>query len=137
MDGVYEPYPAEHVQSAADISEILGADTREVFSQSSILYPVYSSVTAKPITALSPVDLLEGSVIEILRKPLCCDRLSKECASGSLTPVDAKCTIYSIGPSELTDSLVHTVKSMKNVQIATGDAKNWLSDVLNRNLHFQ
>ncbi len=125
--GVYGPYHAEHVHSAADISEILGADTREAFSQSSIHYPVYSTVTAKPITASSPVDLLEECVSEILRKPLRWDRLSKECASGALAPVDGKCMIHSIGPSELTDCLVHTVKSTGNVQLATADAKQSLS----------
>ena len=124
---VHGPYHAEHVHSAADISDILDTNTRAIFNKSSVHYLVYSSVTAKPIPASSPVDLLEECICEILRKPMRWDRLSQETASGSLAPMDGKCKINTFGPSELTDSLVYAVKSTGTVQVYAEDAKTWLS----------
>lgn len=125
---VNAPYHASHIHSESDVSDIIDAQCRQVFGHADLHFPVYSGVTAKPITASSPIHLLETCLHDILREPLHWDSLVRECTSGSLLPLDSKCHIHAFGPTELADKLFTTLKSMDGIEVSKDDHSSWLSN---------
>ena len=124
---VHGPYHASHLYSVDVVDEIIGATSRAAFGHSKVNLPVHSNVTGKPFAASSPNDLLEQCLTEILCKPLRWDRLLEEFSSGSMAPLNSACKIHTIGPSDLTSSLVSAVRSSGFFQIVTNDHRSWLS----------
>ena len=124
------PYHAGHIHSISDVEDIIDDQTREVFSHAKIHFAVLSSVTAQPIAASSPVQLLKECLNEILRKPLRWDLLVKECSSGSLVQLGGKCHIHAFGPTGLANNLFATLKSIANVEVSKEDHNSWLASRL-------
>ena len=119
--GIYGPYHAAHINASSDVSDIIDDQTRQVFGDATLRYPVYSSVTAEPISASSPIELLETCLQEILRAPLRWDLLSERFGIGI-----EKCHIYAFGPTELADNLSATMKK-GGIEVSKNDHSSWLA----------
>lgn len=124
---IHGPYHTPHLHSRQDIDKILTPSTCKVFGRLSAHLVVTSSVTGKPIVAASSLDLLQKSLGEILLERshwnFVVDQLLLEvCASA-----DKRCNINSIGPTNLTSSIIAALKAADVCQISTEGHSDWLS----------
>ena len=124
---VHGPFHAAHLHARSDIKNILSPELRKAYASASLKFPVHSSVTGKEIEASSPLDLLEKCLEEILLKPLRWDNVLEECIAGDLAPIDAKCSVHAIGPTNLASSMVSALKMAGDVEVSVDDHTAWSS----------
>ncbi|OAP61532.1 hypothetical protein AYL99_03735 [Fonsecaea erecta] len=117
---IYAPYHASHLHSQADIEKILRPQTKTIFSNAAVRYPVCSSVTGKPIPAQNGYELLQGALKEIVIDPLRWDKVLKYCASGKAE--EAK--VFAVGPTNLASSVVSALKA-NTPKVTLEDQSHW------------
>ena len=117
---IYAPYHAAHLNFQTDIEKVLRKETREIFSAATPQFSVCSSVTGKPITATTSLDMLQTALSEILLEPLRWDKVLKYCASGKA--IEAK--VYAIGPTNLASSVVSALKATAT-KVTLEDQSHW------------
>ncbi len=59
---IFAPYHASHLHSAADLEKILRPQTKAIFGNAQVRFPVCSSVTGKPIVAENAYELLQSAL---------------------------------------------------------------------------
>lgn len=117
---IYAPYHASHLHSQADLDKILRPQTKAIFGNTDVRYPVCSSVTGKPFQAQNGYELLQSALREIVVEPLRWDKVLKYCASGNAS--EAK--VFAIGPTNLASSVVSALKA-STPKVALEDQSNW------------
>lgn len=122
---IWAAYHAAHLYSLADIEKILVPQTRDIFGRSTIHFMVHSSADGKQINASTPLELLQTCLQSILLKTLRWDKVLHEATSGSLTPIDNKCKVHAIGPTDLANKVVSAYKHSGNFGISMEDHTTW------------
>jgi iterative type I PKS product template protein len=117
---IFAPYHASHLSFPADIEKVLRKETREIFGAATSQFPVCSSVTGKPISGNTSLDILREALSEILLQPLRWDKVLKYCASGKATEVN----VFAIGPTNLASSVVSALKAHAAI-VTLEDQSNW------------
>ena len=124
---IYGPYHTAHLHSRRDIEDILNPSTREVFGNLDTHLTVNSSMTGMPIVATSSLDLLRTCLEEILlgrsQWNSVVDLLVLEVSAST----DEQCFVNSIGPTNLTSSVVTALKAANVSHSHTEGHSNWLS----------
>ena len=124
---IHGPYHTSHLHSRQDIENILTPSTREIFCGLDVHLTVISSMTGKPITAMSSLDLLRSSLEEILlgrsQWSSVVDQLMLEVSAAT----DEQCLVNAIGPTNLTNSIVTALKSANVHHSHTEGQSDWLS----------
>ena len=124
---VHGPYHTSHLHSRQDIENILMPSTREIFGCLDVHLTVNSSITGKPIVAMSSLDLLRASLEEILlgrsQWNYVVDHLMLEVSAAT----DEQFLVNSIGPTNLTNSIVTALKSANVYHSHTEGQTDWLS----------
>ncbi|KAL9617637.1 MAG: hypothetical protein Q9160_007603, partial [Pyrenula sp. 1 TL-2023] len=118
---IHGPYHAKHLHTEEDIAEILRPESRALFSQAQVCFPVHSSVTGERLSAKTPLELVQACLAEILLTPIHWDQVTKACSystTGSLVKVHA------IGPTNLANSMVTALKAAK-AQVVLEDHNTW------------
>ena len=100
---------------------------REVLASYGSMVPVYSSFTGELLPALNSFQLVETALEEILRKPLCWNRVIDGTCSDLERLGVSECTIFPAGPAELGRGLVSALKKNKTSCVASMDTSLWIS----------
>ncbi|KIX09737.1 uncharacterized protein Z518_00818 [Rhinocladiella mackenziei CBS 650.93] len=117
---IYAPYHASHLHSQSDLEKILRPQTKAIFGNAPVRFPVCSSVAGKPIVAQNGYELLLGALKEIVIEPLRWDKVLKYCASGKAS--EAK--VFAIGPTNLASSVVSALKA-STPKVGLEDQSHW------------
>lgn len=117
---IFAPYHAAHLHSQADLDKILRPQTKAIFENAQVRFPVCSSVTGKPVAAQNGYELLQNALKEIVIEPLRWDKVLKYCASGKAT--EAK--VFAIGPTNLASSVVSALKA-STPKVTLEDQSHW------------
>lgn len=124
---VHGPYHTSHLHSRQDIENILTPSAREIFGSLDVHLMVNSSMTGKPIVAASSLDLVRACLAEILlgrsQWNFVVDQLMLEVSAA----IDEQILVNSIGPTNLTNSIVTALKSANVYHSHTEGQSNWLS----------
>lgn len=124
---VHGPYHAPHLHSAEDIHRIITPETREMFGQLEVQFPVISSVTGRQMAASNSLELLEKSLEEILLEPLQWNNVLERIIPDVLASPNRGCKVHAIGPTNITSSLVSALKTAGAGRVSTEDYNSWLS----------
>lgn len=117
---IFAPYHASHLHSQADLEKILRPQTQAIFGNTTVNFPVCSSVTGKPIPARNGFELLQGALKEIIIEPLRWDKVLNYCASGQAS--EAK--VFAVGPTNLASSVVSALKAT-TPKVTLEDQSSW------------
>ncbi|KAI1621793.1 polyketide synthase [Exophiala viscosa] len=117
---IYAPYHASHLHSQSDLDKILRPQTKAIFGNTTVGYPVCSSVTGQPIPGANGYELLQGALREVVVQPLRWDKVLKYCASGK--PSEAK--VFAVGPTNLSSSVVSALKAV-TPNVTLEDQSHW------------
>lgn len=124
---IHGPYHTPHLHSRQDIEDILTPSTCKVFGCLDAHMAVTSSMTGKPIVATSPLDLFRKSLEEMLlgrsHWNFVVDQLVLEVSASA----DERCCVTSVGPTNLTSSIVAALKSANVSLSSTEGHTDWLS----------
>ncbi|KAK5198467.1 polyketide synthase [Exophiala xenobiotica] len=117
---IFAPYHASHLHSQSDLDKILRPQTKAIFGNTTVRYPVCSSVTGSPVEAQNGYELLQNALKEIVIEPLRWDKVLKYCASGK--PSEAK--VFAVGPTNLASSVVSALKA-STPKVTLEDQSHW------------
>ncbi|KIW13453.1 hypothetical protein PV08_08641 [Exophiala spinifera] len=117
---IFAPYHASHLHSQSDLEKILRPQTKAIFGNTTVRYPVCSSVTGKPVEAQNGYELLKNALKEIVIEPLKWDKVLKYCVSGK--PSEAK--VFAVGPTNLASSVVSALKAT-TPKVTLEDQSHW------------
>ncbi|EXJ93814.1 hypothetical protein A1O1_02207 [Capronia coronata CBS 617.96] len=117
---IFAPYHASHLHSPSDLEKILRPQTKTIFGNTTVQFPVCSSVTGQPIPAENGFELLQGALKEIVIEPLRWDKVLKYCASGKAS--EAK--VFAVGPTNLASSVVSALKA-STPKVTLEDHSGW------------
>ncbi|KIW53821.1 hypothetical protein PV05_06233 [Exophiala xenobiotica] len=117
---IFAPYHASHLHSQSDLDKILRPQTKNIFGNTTVRFPVCSSVTGKPVEAQNGYELLQNALKEVVIEPLRWDKVLKYCASGK--PSEAK--VFAVGPTNLASSVVSALKASTS-KVTLEDQSHW------------
>ncbi|KAL2414197.1 Non-reducing polyketide synthase PKS1 [Exophiala dermatitidis] len=117
---IFAPYHASHLHSQSDLDKILRPQTKTIFGNTTVRFPVCSSVTGKPFNAENGFELLQAALKEIIIDPLRWDKVLKYCAAGKAS--EAK--VFAVGPTNLASSVVSALKA-STTKVTLEDHSTW------------
>ena len=108
---IHGPYHTSHLHSHQDITNILSPITCKVFDSLDPQLAVTSSVTGEPLVTNSSLNLLQSALEEILL-----ERANWNLVVTKLvvdTPKQEECSVISVGPTNLANSVLASLKDAK------------------------
>lgn len=124
---IHGPYHTPHLHSHQDIEDILTPNSCKVFNCLDAHLAVISSMTGKPMVATSSLDLIRKSLEEILlgraHWNLVIDQLVLDVSAST----HERHCVSSIGPTNLTSSIVAALKGTNVSHLSTESHTDWLS----------
>lgn len=124
---IYGPYHTSHLHSREDIENILTPSTRKTFGCLDVHSTVNSSMTGKPIVAKSSLDLLRVSLEEILVGRSQWNFVVDHLMLDVFAATDEQVLVNSIGPTNLANSIVASLKTANVSHSHTEGQADWLS----------
>ncbi|KAK3617844.1 polyketide synthase [Elasticomyces elasticus] len=124
---VYGPYHAAHIYTESDFDKILDASISEKLQKYTPTSPVHSASTGKPIVAQNALELVRIALAEMLQRPVRWDYLLQETV-GAMTSTKSPARIYSMGISNVANSLVSALKEGGKSDVTAIDHTAWADE---------
>jgi iterative type I PKS product template protein len=124
---IYAPYHAPHLFDQTDINSIITEELSEFLKTRRLRTLIHSASTGKCHSATDGLTLTKSALSEILLEPVRWDNLLKEYADQVTALKNTECTIYPIGVTSATASLVATLKSRGQSSVSVRDHTSWIS----------
>nr|P9WET3.1 RecName: Full=Non-reducing polyketide synthase Preu8; Short=NR-PKS Preu8 [Preussia isomera]UNY67718.1 polyketide synthase Preu8 [Preussia isomera] len=124
---VFAPYHASHLYDASVIDRIIG-DSAEVLKRYRSRALFHSASTGKCHITTDTLELVRVALREILLEPVRWSSLIEECVSQVLESGDTECTVFPIGATMVTNSLVSTLKAAGQSSLSVRVSKPWGPD---------
>ena len=122
---IYAPYHAEHLYNGAALAKILSAETREILKSYQPRSLVHSASTGKCYVAENTLGLVEQALADMLRSPVRWDYLLEESVSQVTANSSASVTVFAIGATNVTNSLVSAIKAGGQSTVSSVDSSIW------------
>ncbi|KAL1305990.1 hypothetical protein AAFC00_004123 [Neodothiora populina] len=122
---VYAPYHADHLYSDISLQKILGDETREILKAYQPHSLVHSAWSGKCHVAENTLELIQLSLVDMLKAPVRWDYLLEESVSQITANASAPATVFAIGVSNVANSLVSAIKAGGASSVTAVDYTSW------------
>lgn len=124
---VYAPYHAGHLYNDLALEKILSDETREFLGAYHPSSLVHSAATGKCHVAENTLELIQMSLVDMLKAPVRWDHLLEESVSQITANSKAPATVFAIGVSNVANSLVSAIKAGGQSSVTAVDYTAWAS----------
>lgn len=124
---VYAPYHAGHLHSEAALGKIISEESREIFKAFQPRSLVHSASTGKCFVAENTLELIQLSLVDMLKAPVRWDFLLEESVSQITANTSAPVNVFAIGVNNITNSLVSAIKAGGQSSVSAVDYSSWAS----------
>ena len=122
---IHGPYHTPHLHSHQDIEDVLIPSTREVLGSLDAHLAVSSSINGKPLVVTSSLGLFRKSLEEILLERACWNLVVDQLVLEASAPTLEQCCVYSIGPTNLANSILAALKDANISHSSTEGDTAW------------
>nr|WHN38863.1 polyketide synthase 2 [Elsinoe perseae] len=122
---IFAPYHAAHLHSESDLQRIIPDSTREILRKYQPHTLLHSSATGECLIADNTSDLMALALVDFLREPIRWDRLLEESISQIIATPKAPAKIFTIGVSNVANSMASALKAGGLATVSIMDHTTW------------
>ncbi|KAF1352167.1 polyketide synthase [Delphinella strobiligena] len=122
---VYAPYHAGHLYSDGALEKILTEETRDFLKAYQPHSLVHSASTGKCHVAENTLELVQLSLVDMLKAPVHWDSLLEESVSQITASTHTPAKVFAIGVNNVTNSLVSAIKAGGQASVSSVDYTSW------------
>ena len=125
---IYAPYHAEHLYTDADVQRILDDSSKRLLAQFRPIGLVHSASSGACFTATNTLELVQESLVEILRQPVRWEHLMKELVSQVTALRHTECRLYTLGVANVANSIVIALQAGGQQKVTAKDYTLWQTE---------